>query len=40
MKTKNLDQDLALLEKMLLPLGIATGLLGMGAGSMICFLVW
>ena len=40
MKSRKFDEDLDLLDRILLPLGIAIGLLGMGAGAMICFVVW
>ena len=39
MKTKDQDKDLALLDKVLFPLGVAAGLLGMCLGLMICLEV-
>ncbi len=36
MKRKGLNEDLALLDRVLLPLGVITGLLGMGLGVLIC----
>lgn len=39
MKKKNRDEEMTLLDKILFPLGIAAGLLGMGTGLMICFQV-
>ena len=39
MKKKNRNQDMTLLDKILFPLGIAAGLLGMGTGLMICLQV-
>lgn len=39
MKKRNWDEDIRLLDDLLFPLGIVTGLLGIGAGLMICFHV-
>ena len=35
-KKKDRDEDQTLMDKVLFPLGIVAGLLGMGAGLMIC----
>jgi hypothetical protein len=35
-KKRDGDEDLTLMEKVLFPLGVAAGLLGMGIGLMIC----
>ena len=37
MKRENRNGDLALIERILFPLGVVAGLLGMSAGIMICF---
>jgi len=37
---KDRDEDLALIDLFLMPMAIATCLLGMGSGLLICFLVW
>lgn len=39
MKKRDWDEDMRLLDNILFPLGIVVGLLGMGAGLMICFQV-
>jgi len=34
---KDGDEDLTFMDKVLFPVGVVAGLLGMGAGIMICF---
>jgi hypothetical protein len=37
---KDRDEDLALIDRFLMPMAIVTSLLAIGSGLLICFLVW
>ena len=37
---KGRDEDLALIDRFLMPMAIVTCLLGMGSALLICFLIW
>ncbi len=37
---KGRDEDLALIDRFLMPMSIVTCLLGIGSGLLTCFLVW